>query len=275
MSSLLFSAWIFGGMLVAPANRTVGPPPSDFPALSTTLDSDSGSRIATWHLPVDDSTATIIVLHGIYESRRAMLERAKLFHDSGYSVVLIDMQAHGESPGKNVTIGFLERHDVRAAVQFAKQTHPDHRIGIVACSMGGAATLLASPLEIDALVLESVYPTITEAVHNRVSVRLGPLSHALAPLLLCQLKPRLGISTSDLRPIDRIASVDCPVLLAAGDADRHTSIAETRRMFDTAVSPKQLVIFEDAHHTDLLKHNPKKYNDEILPFLDEHLRPMR
>jgi pimeloyl-ACP methyl ester carboxylesterase len=273
IGGLFVCAWVFGGMLVAPANRPVGAPPADFPAVSATLDSDSGSRIATWHLPVDGSRATIIVLHGIYENRRSMLGRAKLFRDAGYSVVLIDMQAHGESPGKNVTIGFLERHDVKAAVQFARTSHPDHRIGIVACSMGGAATLLASPLEIDALVLESVYPTITEAVTDRVTARVGPLSCVLSPLLLCQLQPRLGISASDLCPIDNVSQVGCPILVAAGDKDCHTTIAETRRMFDTAVTPKQLVIFEGAAHIDLLEHDRQKYQDEVLPFLEQYLRP--
>lgn len=274
-TSLFVAAWFAGGSLVAAANRKVGPPPADFPAIFTTLESESGSRIATWYAPVEDAQARIIVLHGVRECRRSMLNRAKLFRDAGYSIVMIDMQAHGESPGRNITIGYLERHDVRAAVAFARQAKPDHKIGIVACSMGGAATLLASPVGIDALVLESVYPTITEAVHNRVEAQVGPLNHVLAPLLLCQLKPRLGITTADLRPIEKVASIDCPVLVASGSADRHTTVAETRRMFDCANQPKRLVIFDGAAHTDLFEHDPQQYQDEVLPFLESHLKRMR
>lgn len=40
--------------------------------------------------------------------------------------------------------------------------------------MGGAATLLASPpLDVNALVLEMVYPNINQAVSNRLSMRVG------------------------------------------------------------------------------------------------------
>ena len=147
----------------------------------------------------------------------------------------------------------------------------NHRIAIVGWSLGGAATLLASPLDIDALVLESVYPTISEAVHNRISMRLGPLSYVLSPILVWELQIRSGITPSELCPIDHIADVDCPVLIASGDADQHTTFAEAQRMFDTAREPKQLVVFQGATHTDLLEFNRKQYEDEVLPFLATYL----
>jgi alpha-beta hydrolase superfamily lysophospholipase len=202
-----------------------------------------------------------------------MLGRARLLHNIGYSTLLVDLQAHGESPGDHITAGYRERHDVAAAVNFVRSRNPEHLIGIVARSLGGAATLLATPLEIDALALESVYPTITDAIHNRISMRLGPFHHILAPALLVQLKPRLGISPSQLRPIDHVAGTGCPVLVAGGDRDLHTTLAETERLYDAADAPKQLVIFAGAAHTDLLNHDPEQYRQDVIGFLDTHLRP--
>jgi fermentation-respiration switch protein FrsA (DUF1100 family) len=269
---LLISAWLVAGSLLAPANRVIGEPPKDLPVVSATIDSESGSRIAAWCIPAEESEATVILLHGIRGDRRSMLGRAKLLHQAGYSVVLIDLQAHGESPGAQITIGHLEQHDVRAAVSYVRMMQPNHRIGVIGVSLGGAAALLGSPLDVDALVLESVYPTITDAVHNRVAAQVGPLSYVLSPLLLCQLQPRLGISTRDLRPIDKMADVACPLLVASGDVDRHTTIAETQLMFESAIEPKQLVIFKGAAHIDLLNHDRQKYKEEILGFLETYLR---
>ena len=48
------------------------------------------------------------------------------------------------------------------------------------------------PLRVDALVLESVSPTLEEAIDNRLAIRPGPLGPPLAPLLTAQLRPRLG-----------------------------------------------------------------------------------
>jgi len=251
--------------------RQVGPAPAEFQVVETTLDSESGSKIATWFMSAQDAHATIVLLHGVRGDRRAMLKRARLFHDAGYAIVMIDFQAHGESPGQNITIGHLERHDARAAVEFARRMNPDHRIGVVGVSMGGAAALLASPLTVDALVLESVYPTISEAVHDRIWAQVGPLSHVLTPLLLCQLQPRLGITPDDLRPIDQIDDIACPVLVASGELDQHTTLAETQRMYDAASEPKQLAIFTGAAHVDLLRHDHDKYVDQVLGFLKTHL----
>lgn len=265
---LLIAAWLIGGALVAPANRTVGDPPAEFPAATVRIESESGATLAGWHLVTPNSVATAVLLHPIRGDRRSMLTRAQLFRDHGYSTLLLDLQAHGESSGKSITLGHLEKHDVLAAVRYIRDTSPEQKIVIIGRSLGGASTLFATP-DVDAIVLESVYPTVSEAVHNRIQMRLGILHHVISPLLLVQLKPRLGVSPDQLRPIDQLPQLDCPVVIASGDCDKHTSIHETRRMFDAANPPKQLVIFEGAGHVDLLAHNPSKYENEIFEYVNK------
>jgi len=270
--AFVVAVWIVGGRLVEPANRTVGPPPEDFPCETITIESESGSKLAAWYAPSPGSTATIILLHPVRSDRRSMLDRASFFADHDYDVLLIDMQAHGESPGENITSGHREKLDVAAAVDFIRGRHPDHRIGIDGWSLGGAAALLAVPLGVDAIVIESVYPTISEAVYNRVAIKIGPLKYLAAPLLLCQLKPRLGISPSDLRPIDYVSKVGCPLLVIAGDADAHTPLEETQRMFAEAEEPKRLVVFENAAHEDLMAFDRKLYETEVGQFFEAYLK---
>src|SRR6185312_6459178 len=115
---------------------------------------------------------------------------------------LFDFQAHGESAGEHITFGYLESRDAQAAVDFMRNNAPGEKIGVIGVSMGGAATLLASPpLKIEALVLEMVYPTINQAVSNRLTMRVGAWGAVLTPLLVWQLKPRLGVSADALMPI--------------------------------------------------------------------------
>ena len=185
---------------------------------------------------------------------------------------MIDLQAHGESLGEHITIGYLEQHDVRAAVEYARQHHPEEPIGVVGVSLGGAATLLASPLEIDALVLESVYPNIHDAIHNRVAAKLGMLSFIPAEILLMQLKPRLGIAPAQLRPIDYISQVDCPLFLVSGSDDLHTTAHETEQMYALAQQPKELWLVDDAAHVDLYDASPEEYQQRVIRFFNRHLR---
>ncbi|KAA3658142.1 MAG: alpha/beta hydrolase, partial [Calditrichaeota bacterium] len=159
-----------------------------------------------------------------------------------------------------------------AAVDFAREQHPDEKIGVIGVSLGGAAALLASPLAIDALVLESVYSTIENAVTNRVAARLGFLAKIPAQLLLMQLEPRLGIEPEQLHPIDKIPKVDCPVLIISGLEDQHTTAAETRKMFEAARQPKQLWRIPGAAHVDLFQFAGKQYEHHVLEFFVKHMR---
>lgn len=264
-------AWFVGGRLVAPANRIVGSPPSDFPATNVLIESESGTTLAGWYLKLPDSDATAILFHPIRGDRRSMLSRARLLQKHGYSTLLVDLQAHGESAGESITLGYLEKHDVHAAVDFVREADEHQKIAIIGRSLGGASVVFANP-DVDVIVLESVYPTLTEAVHNRIQMRLGLLHHVIAPLLLCQLNPRLSVSPQQLRPIDGLDRIRCPVLITAGDCDEHTTIVETNRLFLAAKEPKKLVVFEGAKHVDLLAHDPSKYEKEIIGYVNQSIR---
>lgn len=263
--------WRMALAAVAPAHCVVGAPPADFPCAAIQLESRSGATIAGWHAPIEDSRGVVVLLHPIRGSRLAMIERARLFRAAGYSVVLIDLCGHGESGGDKITLGHLEQHDARAAVEFARAQHPGEPIAVVGWSLGGAAALLASPLDIDALILEEVYPTITEALTNRTRIRVGPLAPLATAILLSQLEPQLGVAAEELCPIDKLADVDCPVMLLAGGEDLHTTREQTLRMFERALGSKKCVVFEGAAHVDLLRYEPERYQHVTLSFLDQHL----
>ena len=257
--------------MIAPANRAVELPAVNLPIISSTTVGVRGKPVATWHAVHPASNAVVVLLHPIRSDRRAMLARAALLYGEGYSIVIIDLQAHGETPGDHITMGYLEKDSVRSAVEFARRTFANQQIVVLGWSLGGAAALLASPLEVDAMILESVYPTIAQAAANRIELRLGSLHHLLTPFLLAQLPLRLGISADELRPIDSLPAAGCPVLIMGGENDEHTTEAETRGMFSAGNEPKELAVFSNAAHTDLLKHDPAMYKSTVLRFLKQHL----
>jgi pimeloyl-ACP methyl ester carboxylesterase len=90
-----------------------------------------------------------------------MVDRARFLRRAGYSVLLIDFQATGETKGDHITFGWKESRDALAAIDFIHHVDPSARVAIIGSSLGGVAALLATPpLKVNALILESVYPTI-------------------------------------------------------------------------------------------------------------------
>jgi fermentation-respiration switch protein FrsA (DUF1100 family) len=132
-------------------------------------------------------------------------------------------------------------------------------------------------LQVDALVLESVYPEIGSAIANRIRVVLGPVVGGLAAppvawLFETILPPFLGTHPKDLRPIDHVGRITAPVLIAAGTDDARTTLAETRAIFDRAPEPKVLWTVAGAGHVDLEGYGPDEYRTRVVAFLIERLR---
>lgn len=258
-----------GWLLAHPIQARIGNPPTDLNAQAVTFPSDSGTSVHGWWCPSqNDSRGSVLLLPGIRANRLSMVDRARFLQHAGYSVLLIDFQATGETKGDHITFGWKESRDVLAAIDFVRRTRPTDRVAIIGSSLGGVAALLATPpLNVDALVLEEVYPTIEIATRNRIENYLGGVGRILTPLLLNQLQWRLGISASQLRPVDHIGDVQCPVLIMSGEKDRSTRPADTRMLFESARSPKQLWLVPNAGHVDLHQATRVDYESRVLAFL--------
>ena len=277
-----FAAWVgivvcgalwAGSVLCDPAHSTIGEPPPGFDARSVTFPSGSGTTLHGWFLHGEAGRGAVILMHELRGNRRSMVRRARFLSDSGYSVLLFDFQAHGMSHGKHITFGHLESHDAVAAVRFIRSSLPGERIAVIGWSLGGAACLLADePLELDALILEAVYPDIDSAVANRLRLHLGWPGSLLAPFLTWQIRPRLGVDKDRLRPIDHISGIACPLLLIAGTEDTRTTIQESRALFEAAKDPKDMWEVDGADHVDLMRYAGEEYEKRIGLFLARRLR---
>jgi uncharacterized protein len=264
------ASWWMGSQLVKPIQHVV-PKPADFPAQTLTLPGN-GHSIAAWWLDQGTDTPVVLLLHPIRADRSAMLGRARLLAKHGYSLLLIDMQAHGETPGSAITMGWRESADVDSAVAWLHRRAPGRRIGTIGCSLGGAA-LLFGHARFDAVVLEAVYPRVSKAIENRIKIRLGPLATLVTPLLLVQIQPRLHVAPRQLEPIRYLDQLHAPLLIVAGANDQHTTLPEARELFAAASPPKQLWVVPGARHQDFLTFDPRGYEARVLGFLSTYLRP--
>jgi fermentation-respiration switch protein FrsA (DUF1100 family) len=266
------TSWFLGSELIQPAMHAVALP-IGFAAQQVSIPGQ-GHAIAGWWIDNQANTPVVLLLPGIRADRSSMVSRATLLRSRGFSVLLIDLQAHGETPGDEITLGWRESQDVEAALGWLKSRCPDRRIGAIGCSLGGASILIGhQPPGFDAIVLEAVYPRIGRAVENRIRLRVGALAPLLTPLLLAQIPLRLHISPHDLEPIRHIADVGAPVLIAAGSRDEHTTLGESEELYGTAVQPKQLWVVDGGRHQDLLAYDPAGYEDHVIGFLVQYLRP--
>jgi fermentation-respiration switch protein FrsA (DUF1100 family) len=271
--SFCCAVWGAGSFLSRPANHSVGELPAHLQGRVVEFDSGSGSKLRGWLIPGRKGAGAIVLMHGFRGDRRQMLGRASFLSKAGYGVMLFDFQAHGESMGKQITIGHLESRDAQAAVGFMKKNYPGEKLGVIGLSMGGAAAALASPaLEVDAIALEAVYADIDRATANRMEIYFGAWARGLARLLMMQLPLRAGIEKAALRPVDRVGAIRAPKLFIAGANDRHTRLDESRELFAAASEPKEFWVVEEAAHVDVHQMAKEEYERRLLDFFEKRLR---
>ncbi len=270
-------ALVIGGRLAAPALAPVGDAPASLGAASVAIPSDSGSTLSGWWIDGAPGRGTVVLLHPLRSTRRSMQGRAQFLSEAGYAVLLFDFQAHGESPGEHLTFGHLESKDAAAALCFARERNAGNPVAVLGMSLGAAAAVLGEePLDADAFILEAMYPTVEEAVEDRIRiVGFGPFAKVLAPGLLVQLRPRLGVGPEELRPIEGVTKLRAPVFIIAGTEDRHTPLSESERIFQRAPEPKKFWAVDGAAHVNFHEFAGEEYEKRVLGFIDQAFKQAR
>ncbi|MBX3027681.1 alpha/beta hydrolase [bacterium] len=267
------AAYWSAGEWAAADHRRVGQPPPDLPAQAVDFRAADGDTLRGWFVPGEPGGGAVLLMHGSHETRRAMIGRARFLHRHGYTVLLFDFHAYGESSGTRTTFGYGEAADAAAAVALLRTLAPGERVAAIGFSLGGAAALLGEqPLAVDALIVEAVYADIRDAVANRLRLRFGPLGPWLAPLLTAQVGWRFGLRLDQLRPVEGMKRVRVPVLIIAGAADGRAPPADAQRLFAAAHEPKRLWIVPGAAHVNFQHFAPGEYEAHVLAFLDRYLR---
>lgn len=263
-----------GSLLTRPARAAIGPVPAGLAAEAVRITCGDGQQVSGWFFPGRAGEGAVLLLHGVRGNRLQMLARARWLQLEGIASLAVDLPSHGESSGERIGFGRLEAPGADAALAWLRARLPGEKVGAIGVSLGGAALLFAARRpELDALVLESVYPSIEDAVQDRLAMRLGPLAgRLLAPLLLVQLPLRLDLSAAQLRPVDAITTVRAPLLIASGTEDLHTRWPETEALFAAAPQPKDLWPVTGAAHVDLHGFDAAAYQARLGPWLHARLR---
>lgn len=262
--------WAIGSYLTKPAPAKYENVPAGVEVVS--FSSESGSQISGWIYAAKKPVAVAVLMHGIRSNRTQMQSRAEHLLSLGITSLVFDFQAHGESAGDRITLGYLESYDAQAAIKFMNAQYPTLPTVAIGVSMGGAAILMAKPvLDVDVLILESVYSDMETAISNRLAARI-PGGRYLTPLLALQLKPRIGIAASQLSPMLEAASVTVPTLVLSGEHDLHTTVSDVKQLYEPLPKPKRLVFFEGAGHVDLEQFDSKQYWRIVEAFLGAHLK---
>jgi pimeloyl-ACP methyl ester carboxylesterase len=110
--------------------------------------STDGIRLKSWWVPAKDSSKAAVLVPGWggYKFEEHLLQTLPVYHDAGYSLLMLDLRAQGESDGKRRTLGYREVREVRGALAWLRrQGYALDQVVLHGWSMGGATVLRAAP----------------------------------------------------------------------------------------------------------------------------------
>lgn len=235
-----------------------------------------------WWIPktaqfVDPETV-IIVVHGL-DSNRARdpdlyMPLIRDLRDRGFSLLLFDLRAHGESDGEVMSAGFYEKYDVLGAMDVAENRYgiPAERIGVLGFSMGGVAALRAATDEprLRALVVDSAFANIDDLfaveVADRTPLPEGTIS-ILKPGMEIVARVRYGIRLSALKPEEFVSEIDVPLLLMHSEDDDRIAADHSERIASAATHPEtRLQSFPSGGHSTAFSDHPVEYLDAVTEY---------
>lgn len=229
-----------------------------------------GNTVSGWWLEGSERRTTIVMTHGLFRSRWEILQRAVDFWKKGYAVLVYDLRRHGRSGGEFVTLGFDERHDVEAALEYSRSRAPENRSVLFGVSMGGAATLMAAAETsgIAAVVADSSFLSLEHTVNHHLTLA-GIPSLPFAPMLTWMTALRLGYRPGQFDVRDAVSRTSVPILFVGGTEDKRMPIDTVLRPLAAASSNPVSTTFivEGAGHGHAYPTAPETYVTTVDDFL--------
>lgn len=236
------------------------------------------AQLAGWYFR-GTSDKAIIMVHGAGAENRANLaygtpDIAKHYYDKGYTVLLFDLRASGESEKTRVSFGQYEAGDVAGAFKYlVVQEFKPESIGIIANSLGAISTIMASEdvKSAGAIVLDSpasdVKPIISHIMKNERGV---PEFLHFGIFLAAKLVYRIDVDR--LKPIDKIHTFkSTPILFLHGEKD-DLILPENTEALQRKLDSGARITFPNATHIATYKSDPQKYLETLDKFFENNLK---
>ena len=217
-----------------------------------------GVTLQAWFIPsgTKQPSPTAIVFNGNAGNKAYRGSLAEALRGLGLSVLLFDYRGFGDSDGSPTERGLYE--DARAVQRYVagRSDVRADRLVYFGESLGSAvAVRLAVEHAPAALILRSPFTSLED---------VGRLHYPILPVRWL-LRDRFS-------SIDAIKSVRSPVLIVAGDRDRIVPLEQSRRLFERAGEPRDLVVVRGADHNDASLLDGRELMKAVQKFVDVHVR---
>lgn len=220
---------------------------------------------------------TIVLLHGVYVSKEAMLHWAMYLAQAGYRSVLVDLRGHGQSTGDWITFGAIETRDLGQLLDdLQRRGLAGRKVGVLGISYGASLGLLlaAKDNRVAAVVALQPFSDVRRAIPPFVRANFGPMAKGISDEDFSKATRRAaklaGFSWADTDVVRAVSMSTAPFLLYHGTQDTWIAPEQSRELFKHAPAGCKFgQLANDSHVTLAMRLDP--IANEVVAWFDQHL----
>lgn len=243
---------------------------------------DRSILLKGWYFQIKNSDRTVILAHSYGKNRLEFGEQSlnmiKSFLGKGYNVFTFDFRNSGQSSGKLTTLGYREKDDIAAAVEYVRQQGSKHII-LMGFSTGAAACILAAAdaddkENIEAVIADSPYANLEiyleSSLNNWVNLPAFPFNKTV----LIAMEMISGMDAANAGPASSLKNLPpCRLFLIHGIGDGIIPVENSRELNSiySGVAADMSNIWETddtGNATSFLKY-PEEYMSRVFEFLEK------
>jgi fermentation-respiration switch protein FrsA (DUF1100 family) len=257
---LLVLLWLENWFLYRPTTFAEAwqEPPAGLVVEDVTLTTEDGNTIhAWWATPPGWTPAqgAILYSHGNAGNLSQRGRSVKVYHDQGHAVLIYDYPGYGKSPGKSSEKGIYAAGEACYRWLTDVKEIPGKAISLYGGSLGGAVAVeLAARHPARVLIMVAAFTSFPDMAQRQFPIF-----------------PTRWLVAHQLNNLAKIATVNCPVFVTHGTADRTIPFSMGERLYEAAPQPKAFLPMPEGGHNDGVG---SEYSARLRAFLDEHA-PLR
>ncbi|MCF7924833.1 MAG: lysophospholipase [Candidatus Izimaplasma sp.] len=233
-----------------------------------------GYKIRVYELFNVKTDKYVVISHGYTYSHLGSIKYAKMMTKLGYNVILYDHRYHGNSGGKNTTLGYYEKNDLYDLISHIyKEKGKDIYLGTYGESMGSATVLLEQAIDerVKFVISDSGFKDLAVLVKRKIIDKKLP-SWLFFPAVNLFAWAITKAKITKVKPINAIKNTKIPILFVHGKNDDFISYGDSIEMYETYHGEKMIYIGEElASHARTYYYDKEKYFEVLKEFNDRYL----
>lgn len=236
------------------------------------IKSEDGLKLHATYFPGKQEGKIVICFHGYTsEGMKDYIGLSGYYLERGYSMLLVDERAHGQSEGTYIGFGCKDRWDALKWIEWVIQTCGEQvQILLHGTSMGGATVLMTSglslPGQVKGIISDCAFTSpkyvFTHVLHSMYHLPAFPL----IPITDWINKKRAGYGMDECNAAREVRKAKVPILMIHGKADTFVPVSMCQEIYDNCASPKKLLVVPGAAHAESYYKDTENYEKALDEF---------